>query len=191
MFNLVFTALCLLSFMPKLATIRENLDRVMVFMEVIALYPGTFDPLTNGHTDLIQRAAKMFHTVILAIAHNPTKKPCFSLEERVALANELTKHLDNVKVIGFSGLLVDLAKQQNANVLVRGIRAVSDFDYEFQLANMNRRLNPNLESVFLTPAEKNSFISSSLVKEVALHRGDVSQFVHPIVAKALQEKLHG
>ncbi|CAM4169035.1 pantetheine-phosphate adenylyltransferase [Pseudoalteromonas ostreae] len=160
-------------------------------MKVTAIYPGTFDPLTNGHTDLIQRAAKMFDTVIVAIAHNPSKKPCFSLDERVAIANSLLTHLDNVSVIGFSGLLADLARDHSANVLLRGIRAVSDFDYEFQLANMNRRLNPDLESVFLTPAEKNSFISSTLVKEVARHKGDVSEFVHPIVVKALQEKLHG
>ncbi|MFT6786712.1 MAG: pantetheine-phosphate adenylyltransferase [Pseudoalteromonas rhizosphaerae] len=163
----------------------------MIFMKVTAIYPGTFDPLTNGHTDLIQRAAKMFDTVIVAVAHNPSKKPCFSLDERVAIANSLLTHLDNVSVIGFSGLLADLARDHSANVLIRGIRAVSDFDYEFQLANMNRRLNPDLESVFLTPAEKNSFISSTLVKEVARHKGDVSEFVHPIVVKALQEKLHG
>lgn len=163
----------------------------MIFMKVTAIYPGTFDPLTNGHTDLIQRAAKMFDTVIVAVAHNPSKKPCFSLDERVAIANSLLSHLDNVSVIGFSGLLADLARDHSANVLIRGIRAVSDFDYEFQLANMNRRLNPDLESVFLTPAEKNSFISSTLVKEVARHKGDVSEFVHPIVVKALQEKLHG
>ena len=154
-------------------------------MKVTAIYPGTFDPLTNGHTDLIQRAAKMFDTVIVAIAHNPSKKPCFTLEERVDLANEILSHLDNVKVIGFSGLLADLARDHNANVLIRGIRAVSDFDYEFQLANMNRRLNPDLESVFLTPAERNTFISSTLVKEVALHRGDVNQFVHPVVEASL------
>ncbi|MFK3859932.1 pantetheine-phosphate adenylyltransferase [Pseudoalteromonas rhizosphaerae] len=160
-------------------------------MKVTAIYPGTFDPLTNGHTDLIQRAAKMFDTVIVAVAHNPSKKPCFSLDERVAIANSLLTHLDNVSVIGFSGLLADLARDHSANVLIRGIRAVSDFDYEFQLANMNRRLNPDLESVFLTPAEKNSFISSTLVKEVARHKGDVSEFVHPIVVKALQEKLNG
>ncbi|MDK1289528.1 pantetheine-phosphate adenylyltransferase [Pseudoalteromonas umbrosa] len=159
-------------------------------MKVIALYPGTFDPLTNGHSDLIKRAAKMFDTVVLAIAHNPTKKPCFTLEERVELAEQVLADIPNVKVIGFSGLLVDLAKAQNANVLIRGIRAVSDFDYEFQLANMNRRLYPQLESVFLTPSERNSFISSTLVKEVALHHGDVSEFVDPIVAKALLEKLH-
>ncbi|MBQ4812005.1 pantetheine-phosphate adenylyltransferase [Pseudoalteromonas luteoviolacea] len=159
-------------------------------MKVIALYPGTFDPLTNGHSDLIKRAAKMFDTVLLAIAHNPSKKPCFTLEERVELAEKVLGDIPNVKVIGFSGLLVDLAKAQNANVLIRGIRAVSDFDYEFQLANMNRRLYPQLESVFLTPSEKNSFISSTLVKEVALHHGDVSEFVDPLVAKALKEKLH-
>ncbi|CAH9054366.1 Phosphopantetheine adenylyltransferase [Pseudoalteromonas holothuriae] len=160
-------------------------------MKVTALYPGTFDPLTNGHADLIKRAAKMFDVVLLAIAHNPNKQPCFSLDERVSLAEQILAEHKNVKVIGFSGLLVDLAKQQNANVLIRGIRAVSDFDYEFQLANMNRRLNPDLESVFLTPSERNSFISSTLVKEVALHKGDVSEFVHPLVAQALQEKLHG
>ena len=130
-------------------------------------------------------------TVIVAIANNPSKKPCFSLQERVALANSLLNHIENVSVIGFSGLLADLAREHNANVLIRGIRAVSDFDYEFQLANMNRRLNPDLESVFLTRAEKNSFISSTLVKEVARHKGDVSEFVSPIVVKALEEKLHG
>ena len=158
-------------------------------MNVTAIYPGTFDPLTNGHTDLIQRAAKMFDTVLVAVANNPSTQPCFNLEERVALANTILSHLDNVKVIGFSGLLADLARDHNAHVLIRGIRAVSDFDYEFQLANMNRRLNPDLESVFLTPAEKNSFISSTLVKEVARHHGDVSEFVDPIIVKALKEKV--
>ncbi|MFY8274099.1 pantetheine-phosphate adenylyltransferase [Pseudoalteromonas sp. SSDWG2] len=158
-------------------------------MKVTALYPGTFDPMTNGHLDLIERAAKMFDKVIVAIAHNPNKKPCFSLDERVDLAEQIVAHLDNVSVIGFTGLLAELAKTQRANVLVRGIRAVSDFEYEFQLANMNRRLNPDLESVFLTPAEENTFISSTLVKEVALHGGNVSEFVAPVVAKALQDKL--
>ncbi|NKF52045.1 pantetheine-phosphate adenylyltransferase [Shewanella sp. WXL01] len=152
-----------------------------------AIYPGTFDPVTNGHADLIERAANLFEHVIIGIAANPTKQPRFSLERRVELLQQVTAHLDNVEVVGFSGLLVDFAKQQNASVLVRGLRAVSDFEYEFQLANMNRRLSPQLESVFLTPAEENSFISSSLVKEVALHGGDVSQFVHPIVAAALNE----
>ena len=158
-------------------------------MKVTAIYPGTFDPLTNGHTDLIQRAAKMFDTVLVAVANNPSKKPCFNLDERVELANTILNHLDNVKVIGFSGLLADLAREHNAHVLIRGIRAVSDFDYEFQLANMNRRLNPDLESVFLTPAEKNSFISSTLVKEVARHNGNVSEFVHPVINEALKKRL--
>lgn len=153
-----------------------------------AIYPGTFDPITNGHTDLIERAAKLFQHVVVAIASNPSKQPRFTLEERVNLVKLVTAHLDNVEVVGFSGLLVDFAKQQNASVLLRGLRAVSDFEYEFQLANMNRRLSPELESVFLTPAEENSFISSTLVKEVALHGGDVSQFVHADVANALNSK---
>lgn len=154
-----------------------------------AIYPGTFDPVTNGHADLIERAAKLFKHVVIGIAANPSKQPRFSLEERVAQLKLVTAHLKNVEVVGFSGLLVDFAKDQHASVLVRGLRAVSDFEYEFQLANMNRRLSPDLESVFLTPAEENSFISSTLVKEVALHGGDVSQFVHPKVALALNEKM--
>ncbi|KPV97452.1 MAG: pantetheine-phosphate adenylyltransferase [Pseudoalteromonas spongiae] len=158
-------------------------------MKVKAIYPGTFDPITNGHTDLVARAAKMFDEVILAVAHNPNKKPFFELEQRVEIAKSILSHLDNVTVIGFSGLLADLAREQNSHVLVRGLRAVSDFEFEFQLANMNRRLNKELETVFLTPAEKNSFISSSLVKEVAIHGGDVHEFVDPIVVNALKEKL--
>ncbi|EKT4487973.1 pantetheine-phosphate adenylyltransferase [Shewanella algae] len=154
-----------------------------------AIYPGTFDPVTNGHTDLIQRAAALFSHLVIGVAASPSKQPCFTLEERVAMLNKVTSHLDNVEVVGFTGLLVDFAKEQSANVLVRGLRAVSDFEYEFQLANMNRRLHPELESVFLTPAEENSFISSTLVKEVALHGGDVSQFVHPDVAKALVTRI--
>lgn len=159
-------------------------------MKTAALYPGTFDPITNGHADLIERAAKLFTKVTVAIACNPSKKPLFTLDERVELAQKVTDHLDNVKVVGFQGLLADFAKEQQANVLIRGLRAVSDFEYEFQLANMNRRLNRDLESVFLTPAEENSFISSTLVKEVALHRGKVSEFCHPIVQQALIEKFH-
>jgi pantetheine-phosphate adenylyltransferase len=155
-----------------------------------AIYPGTFDPVTNGHTDLIERAAKMFPDVIVGIAANPNKKPLFSLEERVELIKKVTEHLHNVEVIGFTGLLADFADSQGATVLIRGLRAVSDFEYEFQLANMNRRLNPDLESVFMTPAEENSFISSTLVKEVALHRGRVNEFCHPAVIDALQQKLH-
>jgi pantetheine-phosphate adenylyltransferase len=155
-----------------------------------AIYPGTFDPVTNGHADLINRAANMFNHVIVGIASNPSKKPLFSLDERVELIKQVTAHLNNVEVIGFTGLLADFAEQQNATVLIRGLRAVSDFEYEFQLANMNRRLNPNLESVFMTPAEENSFISSTLVKEVALHRGKVDQFCPPCVQKALANKLY-
>jgi len=158
-------------------------------MHTRAIYPGTFDPVTNGHADLIERAAKLFKHVVIGIAANPSKQPRFTLEQRVKLLQLVTSHLDNVEVVGFTGLLVDFAKEQRASVLVRGLRAVSDFEYEFQLANMNRRLSSDLESVFLTPAEENSFISSTLVKEVAYHGGDVSQFVHPEVAKALMTKI--
>lgn len=153
-----------------------------------AIYPGTFDPITNGHADLIERAANMFSEVIVAIAANPSKQPLFNLEERVALITEVCSHLKNVKVTGFNGLLATFAKDNDADILIRGLRAVSDFEYEFQLANMNRRLNPDLESVFLTPSEENSFISSTLVKEVAMHNGDVSQFCHPSVYAALKER---
>ncbi|MDP5029048.1 pantetheine-phosphate adenylyltransferase, partial [Paraglaciecola sp.] len=125
-------------------------------MHTKAIYPGTFDPITNGHADLIERAANMFTHVIVGIAANPSKKPLFSLDERVELIKQVTQHLPNVEVIGFRGLLADFAEDQGATVLIRGLRAVSDFEYEFQLANMNRRLNPNLESVFMTPSEENS-----------------------------------
>ena len=152
------------------------------------IYPGTFDPITNGHTDLIGRAARLFDEVVVGVANSPSKRPLFDLAERVLLAQQVTAHLPNVMVVGFSGLLVDFAREQQANVLIRGLRAVSDFEYEFQLANMNRRLMPELESVFLTPAEENSFISSTLVKEVALHGGDIHQFVDPLVAQAISAK---
>ncbi|GAA5216358.1 pantetheine-phosphate adenylyltransferase [Corallincola platygyrae] len=155
-------------------------------MTTRVIYPGTFDPITNGHTDLIERAAKLFDEIIVGIAESPSKKPWFSLQERIVMAEQATQHLaDKVRVVGFSGLLVNFAKAHDANVMIRGLRAVSDFEYEFQLANMNRRLMPGLESVFLTPSESNSFISSTLVREVALHGGDVEQFVHPDVGQAL------
>ncbi|EGN74517.1 pantetheine-phosphate adenylyltransferase [Idiomarina sp. A28L] len=153
-----------------------------------AIYPGTFDPVTNGHIDLIERAAKLFSEVIVGVAANTSKQPLFSLDERVAMIEHTTAHLDNVRVIGFTGLLAELAREHKAHVLIRGLRAVADFEYEFQLANMNRRLNPDLESVFLTPSEENSFISSTLVKEVALHGGAVEQFTDDKVAKALHDK---
>ena len=156
-----------------------------------AIYPGTFDPITNGHADLIERAASLFSEIIVGVAESPSKKPLFSLQERVLLAQQVTEKLDNVRVVGFSGLLVNFAKDHDASVLIRGLRAVSDFEYEFQLANMNRRLFPELESVFLTPAEENSFISSTLVKEVALHGGDVGELVDGRVAEALQQKFAG
>lgn len=153
------------------------------------LYPGTFDPITHGHTDLVERAARLFDEVIIAVAASPKKGPLFSLEQRVELARGVTAHLPNVKVYGFSNLLAHFVKEVEANVLMRGLRAVSDFEYEFQLANMNRKLAPDVESLFLTPCEQYSFISSTLVREIAALDGDISQFVHPVVAKALAERL--
>ena len=158
-------------------------------MRTKAIYPGTFDPLTNGHTDLVMRAARLFDEVVLAIAANPTKQPLFSLAERVELAEQVFAGLPNVKVVGFSGLLAEFARVQQAQVLLRGVRAVADFEYEFQLASMNRQLNPDLDSLFMTPSEKNMFISSTLVKEVARHGGDVAPFVAPQVLDALKRKL--
>lgn len=158
-------------------------------MTTKAIYPGTFDPVTLGHLDIVTRAALMFDQVILAIAASPGKKPMFSLDERVALASEVMRHLPNVKVVGFSDLMANFAREQQANVLVRGLRAVSDFEYEMQLAQMNRHLLPTLESVFLMPSEGFSFVSSSLVKEVARHGGDVTAFLPACVHQALLAKL--
>nr|WP_275658765.1 pantetheine-phosphate adenylyltransferase [Vibrio brasiliensis] len=152
------------------------------------IYPGTFDPITNGHLDLIERAADMFDEVIIAVAASPSKNTMFTLDERVHFAQEVTKHLDNVTSKGFSGLMVDFAKQEQANVLIRGLRTTVDFEYEFGLTNMYRRLMPGLESVFLTPAEEHAFISSTIVREVAIHGGDVTNFVPQVVAEALKEK---
>lgn len=158
-------------------------------MSTRAIYPGTFDPLTNGHLDILSRAAVMFDEVILAIAASPGKKPMFSLNDRVALAQQATAHLANVEVVGFSDLMANFARDRQANVLVRGLRAVSDFEYELQLAHMNRHLLPSLESVFLMPAEKYSFVSSSLVKEVARHGGEVEAFLPEPIYQALLAKL--
>jgi len=152
------------------------------------LYPGTFDPMTNGHLDLVERASKVFDEVIIAIAASTRKSPAFTLEQRVDLANQVLGHLDNIEVCGFDKLLAHFAAEKQANVILRGIRAVSDFEYEFQLANMNRQLAPEVESVFLTPADHLSYISSSLVKEIASLDGDVSKFVPPLVNEALLER---
>ena len=157
-------------------------------MAITAVYPGTFDPITNGHLDIIRRASKMFDRVILAIADNPEKGPLFSLEERKRLAEENLTGIDHVTVVGFSGLLIDLARSTNSSVILRGLRAVSDFEYEFQLASMNRKLDPEIETLFLTPTESFTFVSASLVKEIARHGGDVSKFVGPNVLEALQAK---
>lgn len=153
-----------------------------------AIYPGTFDPLTNGHLDLLSRASNLFDEVILAIAWSPHKKTLFTLEERVQLAQNACQQLTNVTVVGFNTLLAQFAKEQNASVLIRGLRAVSDFEYEWQLAQMNRHLNGNLESLFLLPKENLAFISSTLVKEVAKHHGDITPFVTPEIYQAILEK---
>lgn len=157
-------------------------------MEVVALYPGTFDPITNGHSDLVQRAARLFDRVVLGVADSPEKRTMFDLEHRVDLAREVLDHIPNVTVQGFDTLLVDFARAVGGSVLLRGLRAVSDFDYEFQLAGMNRRLAPEIETLFLTPAEQYAFISSSLVREVSKLGGDISPFVHPSVTRALVDR---
>lgn len=158
-------------------------------MSTKAIYPGTFDPITLGHLDIVTRAAQMFDHLVVAIAASPSKKPMFDLDERVELAQQVIAHLPNVEVVGFSDLMANFARAQQANVLVRGLRAVSDFEYEMQLAHMNRHLLPTLESVFLMPTEGFSFVSSSLVKEVARHGGDVTAFLPAPVHQALQAKL--
>ncbi|MEQ3695472.1 MAG: pantetheine-phosphate adenylyltransferase [Pseudomonadales bacterium] len=150
------------------------------------VYPGTFDPITNGHTDLIERASRLFDEVVVAIAPNTKKNPLFTLEQRVSMVKEVTQHLPSVQVIGFEGLLVDVVRKNKATGVLRGLRAVSDFEYEFQLANMNRALAPEVESLFLTPADHLSYISSTLVREIAALHGDVTKFVHPKVAEALK-----
>ncbi|MHB1949764.1 MAG: pantetheine-phosphate adenylyltransferase [Gammaproteobacteria bacterium] len=157
-------------------------------MKNIAVYPGTFDPITFGHIDLIERAARMFENVIVAIAANAKKQPVFTLQERVELASQVLSHHSNVKVLGFENLLTDFAYEHGANIILRGLRAVSDFDYEFQLAGMNRCLAPNIESMFLMPAENYTYLSSSFVREIASLGGDVAQFVPEVVVAALNKK---
>jgi pantetheine-phosphate adenylyltransferase len=155
------------------------------------IYPGTFDPITNGHIDLVERAAKLFDHVVIAIAHSEKKSPLFSLEQRTELCVQSLTHLDNVEVCGFSNLLIDFAKSKNSHCVLRGLRAVADFEYQFQLANMNRAMWAEFESVFLTPSEHLSYISSSLVREIAALNGDISPFVSAPVLDALQEKFSG
>ncbi|HET6655752.1 MAG TPA: pantetheine-phosphate adenylyltransferase [Gammaproteobacteria bacterium] len=153
-----------------------------------ALYPGTFDPITNGHRDLVRRALKLFDRVVIAIAANPSKAPMFDLDQRCELARASLADLSGVEVSGFSGLTVQFARERNIGVILRGLRAVSDFEFEFQLAAMNRHLSPEVETVFLTPHERFTFLSSSMVREVAGLKGDVSQFVQPAVEAALKTR---
>jgi pantetheine-phosphate adenylyltransferase len=154
-----------------------------------AVYPGTFDPITLGHQDLVRRAAALFDKVVVGIAVSEAKRPFFQLEERIRLAREVVKPYRNVTVEGFRGLLMDFVRSQEAQVIVRGLRAVSDFEYEFQMAGMNRNLYPDVETVFLTPAEQYQFISASIVREIATLGGDVSKFVQPLVARALARRV--
>ena len=153
-----------------------------------AVYPGTFDPITNGHQDLVRRAAGLFERVIVAVAANPNKTPMFPLETRVAMARHVLHDIPNAEVQGYAGLTVEFARRQGIHVVVRGLRAVSDFEFEFQLANMSRHLSPEVEHVFLTPQEQFTFISSTMVREIASLGGDISKFVHPSVAEELRKR---
>ena len=155
----------------------------------IAVYPGTFDPLTRGHEDLVRRAARLFDRVIVGVAHSRTKQPFFTLPERVDMAREVLARYKNVEVHGFDCLLMDFMRQNGAHVILRGLRAVSDFEYEFQMAGMNRNLYPDVETVFLTPAEQYLFISATMVREIAVLGGNVEKFVQPLVVRRLAEKL--
>ena len=157
-------------------------------MHVKAIYPGTFDPLTQGHYDVAKRARLMFDELVVGVAASPNKQPYFSLEERVALATEVLADIGNVTVIPFSGLLVDFAHDNDAHVVVRGLRAISDFEYEVQIAGVNRHLSPGIETVFIAASQDYTFLSSSIVREIAKLDGDVSSFVHPVVLKALADK---
>lgn len=154
-----------------------------------AVYPGTFDPLTRGHEDLVRRAAKLFDTLILGVADSTAKRTFFTNQERVEMAREVLGDLKNVQVVGFSGLLIEFVRQNGAQVALRGLRAVSDFEYEFQLAGMNRSLCPDFETMFLTPSEQHMFISATLVREIAVLGGDVAKFVHPVVGAKLAAKV--
>jgi pantetheine-phosphate adenylyltransferase len=154
----------------------------------LAVYPGTFDPITNGHEDLIQRASRLFDQVVVGVAHSQAKRPFFSLDERVALARDVLAPYANVKVLGFAGLLSEFVREQKAGVILRGLRAVSDFEYEFQLAGMNRRLAPGVETLFLTPSDKYLFLSATIVREIAVLGGDIAAFVHPLTVERMRAK---
>ncbi len=155
----------------------------------LAVYPGTFDPLTRGHEDLLRRSARLFDRIILGVAERRGKKPLFSLAARVDMAREVLCDLPNLQVVGFSGLLIEFVRDRGASVIVRGLRAVSDLEYEFQMAGMNRRLHPDVETMFLTPGEENMFLSATMVREIGLLGGDVSTFVHPVVAQRIRQHL--
>jgi pantetheine-phosphate adenylyltransferase len=155
----------------------------------VAVYPGTFDPFTRGHEDLVRRASSIFEVLIVGVASSRSKHPFFTLDERIAIAEEVLGHYSNVKVVGFDGLLKDFAREHNARVIVRGLRAVSDFEYEFQMAGMNRYLLPDVETLFLTPSDQYQFISGTFVREIASMGGDVSKFVFPSVEKWLVNKI--
>ena len=157
-------------------------------MTIRAVYPGTFEPVTNGHEDLIQRAARLFDEVVVGVAHSQAKRPFFSLEERVGLAREVLEPYKNVTVLGFTGLLSEFVREQRATVIMRGLRAVSDFEYEFQLAGMNRRLAPGVETLVLTPSDKYLFHSATIVREIAVLGGDISSFVHPLTVESMKAK---
>ena len=159
-------------------------------MSTTAIYPGTFDPITNGHTDLVERASRIFDRVIVAVAVNADKGGAFPIETRVSLARDVLAHIDNAEVCSFDNLLVDFMHQKQANIILRGLRAVSDFEYEFQLASMNRHLAPEIETMFLTPAEQYAYISSSLVREISSLGGDVTPFVHKKVVTALRGRMN-
>jgi len=161
----------------------------MTMSERLAVYPGTFDPLTRGHEDLARRSAKLFDRIVIGVADSPGKRPLFSLEERVDIAREVLADLKNLTVYGFSGLLIDFIREHRAEVIVRGLRAVSDFEYEFQMAGMNRRLHPDVETVFLTPGEEHMFLSATIVREIGLLGGNIETFVHPLVAQRIQQKV--
>ena len=154
-----------------------------------AIYPGTFDPITRGHEDLVRRASTLFEEVVVAVAGDTTKIPFFSLEERISMAKTVLSDYANVKVIGFSGLLMSFVQRQNSRIILRGLRAVSDFEYEFQLAGMNRSLYPDVETVFLTPSEQYMFVSATIVREIARLGGEADKFVHPVVAEQLRRKM--